>query len=221
MALAREEREKIREERERAESAWLIEKQRMELGMAPNANPTHPTVRSDISRLLPKMTENEPLVFFSAFERTLTLNGVPKQDWTKLLGGSLTPKAHKALSALSLSEHQDYDVCKKTVLDYYRLDANEYLKRFRTARREAGETHKMLRARLTDYLTYYVDARKIATFKELFDDVLTQQLLCIMSPDVKAFVLAREPRTADEASGYADLHAVSYTHLTLPTNREV
>ena len=63
LALAREEREKIREEREKireeregAESAWLIEKQRMELGMAPNVNPTHPTVRSDIARLLPRMT---------------------------------------------------------------------------------------------------------------------------------------------------------------------
>ena len=175
------------------------------IGMGPNVNPTHPNVRSDISRLLPRVTENEPLVFFSAFERTLTLNNVRKQDWTKLLGGSLTLKAHQALSGLSLAEHQDYDVCKKTALDYYRLDANEYLKRFRTARREAGEMHKMLRARLSDYLTYYVEAHKITTYRELFDDVLTQQLLCNLAPDVKAFLLEREPKTGEEASSYADL----------------
>lgn len=206
VALAREEQEKIREEKERAESAWQIEKQRLELGLGQNANPANPNVRSDIARLLPRQTEAEPLIFFSAFERTLILNEIPKQQWPKLLGACLTPKAHKALSALSLEEHQDYDVCKKHILDYYRLDSNEYLKRFRTARREAGETHKMLRARLSDYLSYYVDSRSISTYKALYDDMVTQQLLCTLAPDVKAFVLSKEPRSAEEASNYADLN---------------
>jgi len=147
LALVREERERVREEKERAESAWEIEKQRMELGMGQNVTPANPHVRSDISRLLPHMTKNEPLIFFSAFKRALTLNGVPKQDWTKFLGGSLTAKAHKALTGLSLSEHQDYDVCKKTVLHYYRLDSSEYLKRFCTAQRDsrdaAGEAQRL------------------------------------------------------------------------------
>ena len=69
LALAREERERIREEKEKTEREWEIERERRELGMGPN--PTHSNnggMRSDISRLLPRMPEGEPLVFFSAFE---------------------------------------------------------------------------------------------------------------------------------------------------------
>jgi len=153
------------------------------------------------------MVEGEPLVFFSAFERTLMLNDVHKKDWTKFLGGALTFKAHKALGGLTVSQLQDYEICKKTVLEYYRLDAAEYLKRFRTARREPAESHKMFRASLNDYLSYYVDARRITTFEDLYDDILLQQLVCNLTPDVKAFVFARQPKTAEEASNFADLQS--------------
>ena len=167
LALVREEREKIREEKEKAESAWEIERQRLELGIVQNTSSINSSVRSDISRLLPRMTENEPIVFFSVFERTLILNGVPRADWTKFLGGCLTPKANKALTGLSLSEHQCYDMCKKAVLDYYRLDHAQYLKLFHTERRESAETYKMLRVRLSDYLNYYVEAKGLDTFDAL------------------------------------------------------
>jgi len=135
------------------------------------------------------MVEGEPLVFFSAFERTLMLNDVHKKDWTKFLGGALTFKAHKALSGLTVSQLQGYEICKKTILDYYRLDAAEYLKRFRTARCEPAESHKMFRARLNDYLSYYIDARRITTLESLYDDVLMQQLMYNLTPEVKAFWL--------------------------------
>jgi len=75
------------------------------------------------------------------------------------------------------------------MLDYYRLNADKYLKCFRTAKRESGELHKMFRARLNDYLSYYLDARKITTCG-LYDDVLMQQLLYNLTPDVKSFVMA-------------------------------
>jgi len=207
LAIAREEREKINAEKERAESAWLIEKQRLEMGLGSGIDTTQPNFGNDIARLLPKMIEGEPLVFFSAFERTLMLNDVHKKNRTKFLGGTLTFKAHKALSGLTVSQLQDYEVCKKTELDYYRLDAAEYLKRFRTARREPAELHKMFRARLNDYLSYHVDACRITTFENLYDDVLLQQLMYNLTPDVKAFVFARQPKTAEEASNFADLQS--------------
>ena len=206
LALVREQREKIREEKEKAESAWEIERQRLELGIVQNTSSNNSSVRSDISRLLPRMAENEPIVFFSAFERTLTLNGVPRADCTKFLGGCLTFKANKALTGLSLSEHQSYDMCKKAVLDYYRLDHAQYLKLFHTARRESAETYKMLRVRLSDYLNYYVEAKGLYTFDALYFDMLTLQLLSTLAPDVRAFVMSKQPKNSEEASSYADLH---------------
>ena len=113
LAVLREERQKIREEREMADNAWRIQKEKIELGVGQSANSDTPSVRGDIARLLPRMNESEILTFFSAYERILTLHGVAKQDWSKFLGGCLTPKAHKALSGLSLAQHKEYDVCKK------------------------------------------------------------------------------------------------------------
>jgi len=83
LALVREEREKIREEKERAENAWEIERQRLQTGIGKNAGSINSGVRDDIFRIFLRMSENEPLVFFSAYEITLTLNGVPRADWTK------------------------------------------------------------------------------------------------------------------------------------------
>lgn len=48
--------------------------------------------------------------------------------------------------------------------------------------------------------------RKKSTFDALYDDMLTQQLLCALAPDVRAFVLSKQPTTSEEASNYADLH---------------
>ena len=86
------------------------------------------------------------------------------------------------------------------------MDHTQYLKLFHTGRRESGETYRMLRVRLGDYPNYYVEAKEIDTFDALYDDMLTQQLLCALAPDVRAFVLSKQPTTSEEASNYADLH---------------
>jgi len=217
LAFAREESEKMRAEYEKVrveqemmERAWQIEQQKMELGVVSsgtNGGAMQSGIRGDISRLLPKMSDSDPLIFFSAFERTLSLNEVPRGQWSKLLGSTLTNKAHKALTALSISEMQDYDKCKRIILDYYKLDSAEYLRRFRTSKRESGETHKMFKARLNDYLQYYIEAREATTFEKIYDDVLLQQLLCNMPTDVRNFVISKQPISADQASEFADLHS--------------
>jgi len=89
------------------------------MGLGSSVETAQPSFGNDIARMLPKMVE----VFFSAFERTLMLNDVHEKYWTKFLGGTLTFKANKALSALTVSQLQDYEICKQTILDYYRLDA--------------------------------------------------------------------------------------------------
>ena len=99
LALAREEKERVLAEKERAESAWLIEKQWLELGLSAASNATQPSAANDIARLLPRMgAEGDVLTFFSAFERSLALNDVSRDSWSKFLGSCLTVRAHKALT---------------------------------------------------------------------------------------------------------------------------
>ena len=209
LALAREENERIRAEQQSAESAWRIERERRELGIGPSTqgSMTQTSVTNNVTRILPRMVEGEPLIYFSAFERTLTLNGVSQTQWSKLLGSTLTLKAQKALSALSISQLEDYSTCKRAILDYYKLDACAYLQKFRAAKREGDETYKMFRTRLSDYLAYYLNARNITTYSALFDDVLLQQLQSSFPQDTQNFVLTREPRSLEEAANFADLRS--------------
>ena len=93
-----------------ADNAWHIQKEKIELGVGQSANSDTPNVRGDISQLLPRMSGSEVLTFFSAYERILTLHGVDKQDWTKFLGACLTPKAHKALSGLTLGHSKGHSI---------------------------------------------------------------------------------------------------------------
>jgi len=77
--------------------------------------------------------------------------------------------------------------------DYYKLDARAYLQKFRTARR--------------DIVTYYLDARNITMYCDLFDDVLLQQLQNSFPPDTQNFVMTRKPRTSEDAANFADLRS--------------
>ena len=99
----------------------------------------------------------------------------------------------------------DYDVVKRTILTYYRLDAQAYLKVFRKIRRSGNETYKMALSRMRDALSDFCESKKIDTFEELFDSVLTEQFLNSLNDDVRRFVWSKEPKSAVECSKYADL----------------
>ena len=182
LELAREEREREREryemERERREREFEIEKERAELGLNVAGQATAGSSRSggrgDLCHLLPKMNDNDPLVFFSAFERSLTLNGIDRREWCRFLGACVTTKPNRVLAGLTLEENQDFDRCKQAILKYYRLDAAAYKKRFREARKGPEESFKMFKTRIHDYLSYYIDARGIDSLDRMIDDVVCE-----------------------------------------------
>jgi len=102
--------------RENREREWEIERERATL-LAGQANSSaRPTLRGDLFNLLPKMTNDDPVAFFSAFKRALLLNGIDKTEWPRFLPSSLTVKANKVLAGLSLEENRDYEACKQAVL---------------------------------------------------------------------------------------------------------
>jgi len=221
LALVQEERLRERERDERAmemrEREWSIEKERAEMQVGQHAPATRPTVRGEMYHILPKLDDSDALVFFTAFERSLQLNSVDKADWTKYLGSCLTSKANKVLAGLSLAQNRDYDECKQAILSYYRLDAAAYLKKFRQAKRGQDETYRMFKARLLDYYTYYANSKDLQSFEGLMDDIVCEQLLSTMSPEVRSFVLSKQAKTADESCTFADLHAeMSRTSIGAP-----
>ena len=70
LELAREERERERERHEMMEREWQIEKERAELGLHASQTAvgvSRSNVRGDLSHLLPRMHDNDPVVFFFCF----------------------------------------------------------------------------------------------------------------------------------------------------------
>ena len=220
LALVKEERQRERERDERSqqmrEREWEIERARAELNAGQTSTMARPAVRGDLYHILPKMTDGDPLVFFSAFERALLINGVEKAEWPKFLAACLTVKANKVLAGLSLAENQDFDKCKQAILSYFRLDAPAYQKRFREARKAPEETHKMFKTRIQDCFSYYLEAKGISSLDELVDDVISEQLLSVFTPEVKHFVLSKQPNNADECCSYADLYGEMARTTGLP-----
>jgi len=136
------------------------------------------------------MSDEDALTFFHAFECALQLNDVDKSVWVKYLTSQLTPKALRAFAKLSLEESRDYDVVKRTVLSYYKLDAGTYLKAFRSHKRTGKETYKMSLNKMRELLNNYYE---------------TKQFLASLPPDVRKFVYSKQPETAAQCSEYADV----------------
>ena len=126
------------------EREFQMDKERAELGLQAagltGTGGARPGPRGDLCHLLPKMSDNDPLVFFSAFERSLSLNGVNRNEWCRYLASCLTNKANRVLAGLTLAENQDFDLCKSAILRFYKLDATAYKKKFREARKSADES---------------------------------------------------------------------------------
>ena len=52
---------------------------------------------------------------------------------------------------------------------------------------------------------YYLESKQIEAFESLKSDVLLEQFLAFLKPEIRSFVDARTPANAEEAAGYADL----------------
>jgi len=73
------------------------------------------------------------------------LNQIPDAEWTKFLPAQLNSKCSKVLATLSLEENQNYNRCKKAILDYNQFTPQSYLKAFSTLQRERAKILECLR----------------------------------------------------------------------------
>ena len=105
----------VQAESEARERIWAIEQERIVLqGGNHGARPATEWLNANdvlnIKSTLPRMSDEDALTFFHAFECALQLNDVDKSVWVKYLTSQLTPKALRAFAKLSLEESRDCDV---------------------------------------------------------------------------------------------------------------
>lgn len=86
------------------------------------------------------------------------------------------------------------------------MNASAYQKRFRQAQKGADETHKIFKGRLQDYLMYYVDAKGTDTLDAMIVDVICEQLMSVLDPEIRSFVLSKQAKNAEECCHFTDLY---------------
>lgn len=218
--LERERREtrkvELNAQREMRELDLAFERERLQRGDV-RSNSTIDEV-TKIKHLLPSMNDGDALTFFMSFERVCELNNVDRAMWGKLLVPQLTQQAMKVYLRLTPDQARDYDTAKQSILNYYKLDAQRYLKEFRSLRRTGRDTYAMTLNKLRDLQQAYYKAKNITTFEELSDAFLLEQMINTLPNSTREFVWAKQPKTAEDCARQADLsYEVSRINSTIPT----
>jgi len=200
--------EAIAAQRTLEREGWERETQRLERRQpeAPNVHPSGNNVNgSDVNISLPRMMpgDDDVLTFFNTFERILEMHAIDRTLWSRKLVPQLTAKAQKSSRGLSTDECKDYDVVKRSVLSYFRLDTNAYLTAFRSQKRVENESYKMLLNRLRYFQQRFFIEKGINSLEALADSMVQEQLFNAL-PDQKKYVWNRQARTADETALDAD-----------------
>jgi len=146
-----------------------------------------------------------PLSFFMSYKRVLILNNIDVSLWAQYLTAQLSPKALKTFSRLSIEDSQNYETIKNAILADYNLEAQTYLKTFKTMKRHGASNYVNHLSNMREVLHRYIDASGIVDFDMLVDSILREQFMLSLPSNVQAFVLAKEPTCADDCAKYAQL----------------
>lgn len=105
---------------------------------------------------------------------------------------------------LTPDQAKDYDTAKQSILNYYKLDAQRYLKEFRSLRWTGRDTYAMTLNKLRDLQQAYDKAKNITTFEELSDAFVLEEMINTLPNSAREFVWAKQPKTAEDCARQAD-----------------
>ena len=118
------------------------------------------------------------------------------------LAPQLTGKAQQAYTALNATDATDYDKVKEAILARYDINCETYRRRFRTATKQPGETHRELATRIRDLVCTWT--RDCKTVDEIREVVAVEQLLDSLPHDVSIWVRERKPDKVYSAGQLAE-----------------
>lgn len=111
----------------------------------------------------------------------------------------LKGKARVIYSKLSAEDAKDYEILKNSLYEGFQLNAEEYRKKFRSAKRGSSETYKELVTRLERYLDKWVELDRCdVSVEKLKDLILREQVLETLPSDLAVHVKDRNPESAKE-----------------------
>ena len=138
--------------------------------------------------------------YLRTFERTAKTQQWPDNQWSSILGSLLKGKARETYSLMSDEEAANYNVLRDTLLNKFRLTAEEYRRRFRAAKRLPGETTPEFATKLDMWLTRWQElAGKKKSYEDLRNLFIVEKFIEGIPFDQARFVLERVPKDIEEA----------------------
>jgi len=132
----------------------------------------------------------DAVAFFQRAEKLFVSYGVPKELQANLIGPYLNQKAKQIWARLSPEVTSVYDNVKETILREIKLSAAAYLQRFNTCAKTDDETYVSYASKLRGLLVYYLNSRRVTTFKNLKELILCDRVKSTLSDNCLKHILS-------------------------------
>ncbi len=205
-----EKEETERKEREAARKGLEEEREARFWSTAAQAKTFGDAMRSAAIRMRKEPLDAIP--FFENVERLLATLKVPDELYVDLIRPYLSDRANRLVSQLEPGATRDYTVVKQYILSQLRLSPRVLLDKFNTLVRGAEETTVLFASRLKALLQYYLDSRKVKTFKDLFSLIISDRIKSTLTEGCLNYVLLVESITDNGWLNYDKLSDVIDTY---------
>ncbi|XP_032442308.1 uncharacterized protein LOC116734877 [Xiphophorus hellerii] len=155
-------------------------------------------------RFLPLSTDDDIEHFLMTFERMAQVCRWSRDEWAVRLVPLLTGKARTAYVLMDMADSENYDNVKEAILAKYEITADTYRRRFRCLKIEPGETPRELYVRLKDLFSRWIKPDK-STVQEISEQIILEQFLRMVNPELEIWIRERDPKTAKEAATLAEV----------------
>ncbi|KAL2076474.1 hypothetical protein ACEWY4_027938 [Coilia grayii] len=163
----------------------------------------------------PKMSpysEDEDIEhYLTTFERIASANRWPTDSWAVFLVPLLSGKARAAYVAMDIGDSRDYAKLKQAILTKYEIDPEAYRHRFRAMTVQEGETAWELQSRLSDLYSKWM-CPSTKTKEQIGDTIILEQFLRMLNPELKVWVMERNPQTSKQAAELAEAFIAARRH---------
>lgn len=153
-------------------------------------------------KLVPLNEKDDVKAYLVTFERIMAPHNIPEDRWPHYLTPQLTGKAQLAFAGISPSDTGNYETIKAAILIRYGINEEEYRRRFRSAKRNDGETNRELAMRLMEWQGKWL--KECHNVVDVMNAVGKEQFLNTLPTEKKLWVLERKPKTCVQAGELAD-----------------
>lgn len=145
--------------------------------------------------------------YLEHFERVAVLSDWPRKEWALRLLPLLKGQARDCVRSLTTEDAMDYDAIKKAILFRFHKTPEFYRKKFRTVKKEDGETFLQAANRMSMFAKKWFQMRDkdLRDAREVWDMFMQEAFYHVLSPELELKVREREPETLSEVAQAADV----------------